>query len=152
MESAPFAPGTSDLVWSEGALYSVGFPRGLEICRDLLKPGGHLAATEAVWLEAEPPEEIRHWWEGQYPGITGVEANLLLIAEAGFVTLDHFTLPAAAWWEYYEPIEGRLQDLRRRHAGDEVALAVLAEEQVEVDMYRRHGRSYGYEFFICRKE
>ena len=151
MESAPFAPGTFDVVWSEGALYSVGFPRGLEICRELLKPGGHLAATEAVWLEAEPPEEIRRWWEAEYPGITGVDANLALISEAGFDPLHHFTLPAAAWWEYYRPLEARLGELRRRHAGDEAALDVLDEAQVEVDMYRRHGRSYGYEFFICRK-
>ena len=152
MESPPFAPGTFDLVWSEGALYSVGFPRGFETCREVLKPGGCLAATEAVWLEAEPPEEIRLWWQSQYPAIATVEANLEVIAEAGFITLDHFTLPASAWWEYYGPIEERLEELGRRHAGDPVARDVLKEAQIEVDMYRRHGRSYGYEFFICRKE
>jgi SAM-dependent methyltransferase len=152
MQSAPFTPETFDVVWSEGALYSVGFSRGLEISHDLLRSGGHLAATEAAWLEADPPEDIRHWWESEYPDITTVDASLELIAEAGFVTLDHFTLPAAAWWEYYEPIEARLQELRQRHAGDRVALDVLDEAQVEVDMYRRYGRSYGYEFFVCRKE
>ncbi len=151
MESAPFAPGTFDVAWSEGALYSVGFRRGLEICRELLSPSGHLAVTEAVWLEAEPPEAVRRWWEGEYPAITGVDANLDLIDAAGFVTLDHFTLPAAAWWEYYRPIESRLAELRERHAGDQVALDVLDEAQVEVDMYRRYGGSYGYEFFVCRK-
>ena len=152
MESAPFAPGTFDLAWSEGALYSVGFARGLEIAHELLKPGGHLAATEAVWLETEPPEEIRTWWQAEYSAITSVHANLELIAEAGFVTLDHFTLPAAAWWEYYEPLEARLQELRQRHAGDRAAFDVLDEAQVEVEMFRRFGRSYGYEFFVCRKE
>jgi hypothetical protein len=151
MESAPFAPGIFDLVWSEGALYSVGFQRGLEIAHELLKAGGHLAATEAVWLEAEPPEEVRTWWQAEYPAITTADANLALIDDAGFVTLDHFTLPAAAWWAYYEPLESRLEELRRRHSGDAVALHVLDEAQTEVDMYRRYGRSYGYEFFVCRR-
>jgi SAM-dependent methyltransferase len=150
MESVPFAPGTFDVVWSEGALYSIGFSRGLETCRELLKPGGRVAATEAVWLEAEPPDEIHRWWEREYPAITTVDANLELIAESDLVVLDHFTLPAAAWWAYYGPLEARLEELRRRHAGDTVALDILDEAQVEVEMYRRHGRSYGYEFFVCR--
>jgi SAM-dependent methyltransferase len=151
MDSAPFAPGAFDLVWSEGALYSVGLARGLEICREALKPHGHLAFTEAVWLETEPPEEARRWWEGEYPGIGTIDANLELIESAGFSTLEHFTLPESAWWAYYDPIEARLDDLRQRHNGEPVALDVLAEAQAEVDMYRRFGQSYGYEFFVCRR-
>jgi SAM-dependent methyltransferase len=150
MESPPFPPARFDLVWSEGALYSIGFGEGLEVGHRLLKQGGHLVATEAVWREAEPPEEVRRWWEGEYPALTTVEANLRLIQAAGFSTLDHFTLPEDAWWEYYRPLEARLQEVRRRHH-DEPALGVLDEAQVEVDMFRRHGRSYGYELFVCRK-
>ena len=151
MESLPFPPATFDLVWSEGALYSIGFPRGLEAAHALLRPDGHLAVTEAVWLEADPPDEVRRWWESEYPDITSIDANLALIAEAGFVTLDHFTLPTRAWWEYYDPLEAKLEGLRRDHAGDAVALGVLDEARVEADMYRRYGASYGYEFFVCRK-
>jgi len=151
MESLPFAPATFDLVWSEGALYSIGFPRGLETAHAVLKPDGHLAATEAVWLEADPPDEVRRWWESEYPDIGSVDANLALIAEAGFVTLDHFTLPSRAWREYYDPLEAKLEGLRRRHADDAVALGVLDEARVEADMYRRYGASYGYEFFVCRR-
>jgi SAM-dependent methyltransferase len=151
MESLPFAPATFDLVWSEGALYSMGFARGLEAAHVVLKPDGHLAVTEAVWLETAPPDEVRRWWESEYPDITSVDANLALIAEAGFVTLDHFTLPPRAWWEYYDPLEAKLETLRRRHAGDPVALGVLDEARVEADMYRRYGTSYGYEFFVCRR-
>jgi SAM-dependent methyltransferase len=151
MESPPFAPSTFDLVWSEGALYSVGLGRGLGIVRDLLKPGGHLVFSDVVWLTDKPPEEARSWWEGEYPDIAPVGANLHRIREAGFVVLHHFTLPDEAWWAYYRPVEARLEKLRSRHAGDPTALEVLDEAQVEVDMYRRHGRSYGYEMFVCRK-
>ncbi len=73
MEAPPFAAASFDLVWCEGGLYNVGFRRGLEICRDLLSPGGHLAATEAVWLDPEPVGKVRRWWDGEYPGITSIE-------------------------------------------------------------------------------
>jgi SAM-dependent methyltransferase len=151
MESPPFAPATFDLVWSEGALYNVGFGRGLGIARDLLRPGGHLVASEAVWLVSDPSEEVRRWWHAEYPDIAPVDATLEVVASSGFAVLEHFTLPASAWWEYYEPLEARLAELRQRHAGDAAALEVLEEARVEVEMYRRFGSSYGYELFICRR-
>jgi SAM-dependent methyltransferase len=143
------APESFDLVWSEGALYSVGFACGLEIARGLLRPGGHLVATEAVWLVPDPPAEARRWWEGVYPAIAPVDAKLAMVAAAGLEVLAHFSLPADAWWEYYGPLEARLAELRRRHTGDAIALAVLDEAQVEVEMYRRFGWSYGYELVVC---
>jgi SAM-dependent methyltransferase len=151
MGAPPFAPGSFDLVWCEGGLYNVGFRRGLEICRDLLKTGGHLAATEAVWLVSDPAEEVRCWWEGEYPGITSIKECVRTIEETGLAVLGHFTLPESAWWDYYRPIEARLAELRKKHAGDPVALALLAEHEVEIDMYRRYGHCYGYEFFVCEK-
>jgi SAM-dependent methyltransferase len=151
MGRPPLPSGSFDVVWSEGALYSIGFDRGLRVARDQLKPGGYLVATEAVWLEAEPPDEIRRWWEGEYPDISSVEARLGGIAGARLATLEHFTLPESAWGEYYRPLERRIEDLRERHAGDPVALGVLDEAQVEIDMWRRFGGSYGYELFVCHK-
>ncbi len=35
MGAAPFAEASFDLVWSEGALYSIGFRNGLDACRRL---------------------------------------------------------------------------------------------------------------------
>ena len=152
MEALPFAPESFDLVWCEGGLYNAGFRRGLEISRDVLKPGGHLAATEAVWLEPEPAEEVRRWWESEYPCITSVEECVQAIEDTGLTLLGHFTLPPTAWWGYYRPIEARLAELREKHAGDAPALEVLAEHEIEIDMYRRYGHSYGYEFFVCRRD
>jgi SAM-dependent methyltransferase len=151
MESLPFRPERFDLVWSEGALYNVGFDRGLEVCREALKPGGCLAATEVVWLEDAPPAEARAWWESEYPGIAGIGQNIRVIEESGLDLLGHFTLPESAWWAYYRPIEDRLAMLRQKYDGDRSARAVIDDAQIEIDMYRRHGASYGYEFFVCRK-
>jgi SAM-dependent methyltransferase len=152
MEALPFPSGRFDLVWGEGALYNVGFDRGLAICREALKPGGHLAATEVIWLEADPPAEVRAWWEAEYPAIGSLEANLRMIEAGGFRLLGNFTLPESAWWAYYRPLETRLATLRQAHEGDPEALEVIEDAQIEIDLFRRHGRSYGYEFFVCRKD
>ena len=151
MESLPFRAERFDLVWSEGALYNVGLARGLEVCREVLKPGGCLAATEVVWLEDAPPAEARAWWETEYPGITGIGQNIRMIEESGLDLLGHFTLPESAWWDYYRPIEDRLATLRASTTATRSALDAIDDAQIEIDMYRRHGASYGYELFVCRR-
>ena len=123
----------------------------LEICREVLRSGGYLAVTEAVWLVSDPDEEVQRWWESEYPGITSIQECVRVIEETGLTLLGHFTLPGSAWWGYYRPIEARLAELREKHAGDPLGLELLAEHEVEIDMYRRHGHCYGYEFFVCRK-
>jgi len=50
MRDAPLAAGVFDLVWSEGALYSIGFRYGLELCARLARPGGYVAASEVVTM------------------------------------------------------------------------------------------------------
>jgi hypothetical protein len=64
----------------------------------------------------------------------------------------HFVLPQAAWWSgYYDPMEARLTSLRGKHAGDAAALAVIAESQREIDLYRFYSSCYGYVFYTARK-
>ncbi|WP_448563145.1 class I SAM-dependent methyltransferase [Trichothermofontia sp.] len=37
-----------DLIWSEGAIYLIGFTEGLQQWRSVLKPGGYLVVSELV--------------------------------------------------------------------------------------------------------
>ncbi len=45
----------------------------------------------------------------------------------------------------------RMAVLRQRHAGIAEAEAVYEACEVEAEMFRRHGASYGYTFFVLRK-
>ena len=49
------------------------------------------------------------------------------------------------------PIEHRLAALRRQYRNDAQALAVLDEEQQEIDLFRNYGDYYGYVFYIMQK-
>jgi SAM-dependent methyltransferase len=152
MRAAPFAPAAFDLVWSEGALYSVGFREGLRICLQLAKPGGCIAVSEAVWTVPDPPDEVRRWWEAQYPDMASIDEKAAIVAESGVDVIGSFTLPRAAWWEHcYVPIKNRLDELRRTWADDRQGLEVIAEFDQEIAMFERWGHTYGYQFFVGRR-
>jgi len=46
MDSLPFANESLDLIWSEGAIYNIGFAKGVEAWRPILRTGGVLAVSE----------------------------------------------------------------------------------------------------------
>ena len=48
MDNLPFQSEELDLIWSEGAIYNIGFERGLNEWRRYLKPGGYIAVSESV--------------------------------------------------------------------------------------------------------
>lgn len=109
MRELDFPSGSFDLIWSEGAIYAVGFETGLREWRPLLAPGGYLAVTEACWTRPNVPAECAAFWEREYPAIRDVPARLAVIEACGYETVDHFPLPSSAWWdEYYAPLERNL--------------------------------------------
>lgn len=46
MDSLPFAEGAFDLIWSEGAIYNMGFSNGIKAWQPFLRSGGVLAVSE----------------------------------------------------------------------------------------------------------
>ena len=111
----PQVGGRFDLVWSEGAAYIVGFEEALTRWRRLLREGGRIALTEAVWLTDSPPAVVRENWR-EYPAMADVESRRQTIRDLGFRLLGDFTLPEQAWWQhYYGPMEARLDRLQGRY-------------------------------------
>lgn len=141
-----------DLVWSEGALYNLGLESALPMCASLLRPGGYLAFTDAVWRSEDPPLEAREAF-ADYPTMGRVEDVLALLEARGYSVVDHFDLPEKAWWDdFYRPMERRIEVLRTKYAQDPEALSVLDEIAKEPQMHRRSGHHYGYTFFVARRQ
>lgn len=141
-----------DLVWSEGALYNIGIENALRICHALLRPGGYLAFTDAVWRKEDPPPEVKASFDMDYPTM-GWENDVLAAMEScGFEHLGHFTLPDEAWWnDFYTPMQHRIEELRGRYAGDKEASTVLDQLAREPEMHRCYSEYYAYEFFVARR-
>ena len=139
-----------DVVWSEGALYNVGLDKGLELCRAQLGTGGWLAFTDAVWRTDDPPEEVRALFADS-PTMGDVDAAVARIEESGFQLEHHFALPREDWWtDFYTPMVARIDELRVQEANDPEVLTALDELAAEPELHRRHGDTYGYEFFVAR--
>ncbi|NEV60345.1 class I SAM-dependent methyltransferase [Thiorhodococcus minor] len=144
-------PGSFDLVWSEGALYNIGIAKALRIGHDLLRPGGYLAFTDAVWRTENPPPAVRASFE-DYPTMGRADDVIATIQASELELIDHFTLPDAAWWDdFYTPMEQRIDALHRTYAQDAEALAILEQMAEEPAMHRRSSQHYAYEFFVTRR-
>jgi len=142
-----------DIIWAEGAIYIIGFERGLREWRKFIKADGFLAVHEMCWLQPNPPKEIYDYWMAVYPGIMTIPENIELIPGCGYRVIGHFPLPDDAWWvEYYGPLEKRLETLRDKYKDDPKALAVIDEEQQEIDLYRKYHTWYGSVFYVLQKK
>lgn len=145
-------PESFDLIWSEGALYNIGLGNALGICHGLLRPGGYLAFTDAVWRMENPPCEVKASFALDYPTMGTATDVVAAIQHRGFKFIGRFTLPDDAWWgDFYSPMELRLKELRGKYDNDADALAILDQLALEPEMHRRYSDYYGYEFFVARR-
>ncbi|MFQ4141428.1 class I SAM-dependent methyltransferase [Chlorogloeopsis sp. ULAP02] len=153
MFTLDFPQASFDIIWSEGAIYIIGFENGLEQWKSLLKQGGYLAATEITWLKPHPPSELEEFWNANYPAMQDVEGNLKIFQKtSGYKIIDWFVLPESAWWNYYyNPLEERVQLLKKYYQDDAEALEVINMTQLEIDLYRKYSEYYGYVFYIIQK-
>ena len=153
MADPPVASGSQDLIWCEGAIYFLGVFEGLTRWRPLLSDDGSVVFTEPLWLRQDPPNEVRQWWESQYPAITDDRGIREAVTAAGYSTVASFPLPAACWWdEYYRPMEDRITSLLEQHPDDPVAAEVAEEAELEIRMHRRYSDCYSYGFFVVHPD
>jgi len=147
-----FKDNTFDVIWSEGALYFMGFQNGLKKCHQLLKRKGYLAVTEAVFLLPTIPKPLQQFWDEGYPDIKDVQSNIALIQNEGFELLAHFTLPKSSWTDtYYLPMEKQINELKKKYRDNNIALQVFEECEKEIKIYNTYSDYFGYEFFIMQK-
>jgi len=152
MHALPYPKESFDLIWSEGAIYIMGFDQGLAKWRPLLRLGGYFVVSEVAWFSPDPPTELREFWEKNYPGIRGVEENLAAAVAMGWSVVGNFHLPAQAWTrDYYRPLARRIPSFRAAHSGDQEALSVADMTEYEMSLMERFSDYYGYEFFIFRR-
>lgn len=143
-----FAAQSLDLIWSEGAIYNLGFEEGLKYWAELLKYGGFMMVSEAVWITKSPDVEAQDYWNKEYPGISSVPEKISVIEKTGLKLLTHFTLPVRVWWDsYYLPVQGRINAWKDVNKGIEFVDLM----QYEIDMFKRFEGQWSYEYFVMQK-
>ncbi len=151
MNELQFPPASFNLIWSEGAIYIMGFETGLRAWKPLLKPGGYIAVTELTWLKPDPPAEVKEFWNEGYPSMKSLEENLDIIHTCDYYLIDYFVLPNSSWTdEYYQPMQARIMMLRQQYQSDPDRLQQLDFEQEEINIFNKYHEWYGYVFYIMQ--
>ena len=152
MEDLPFEAGELDLIWSEGAIYNMGFKNGVQAWHKLLKPGGYLAVTEATWFTEKRPSGIENYWNQAYPEIDTIARKVDIMQKSGYMPVATFILPETCWTDHFYVPQVKAQALfLEKHAGNETASKLVEEQRQEAKMYEKYKAYYGYTFFIGKK-
>ncbi len=152
MDNLPFADSELDLIWSEGAIYNIGFEKGLQEWRRFLKPGGYIAVTEASWFTEERPEEIDIFWKNAYPGIDTIPNKMAQLQKSGYMPVAMFVLTESCWTEHFYNPQIKAQEIfLQKHAGNKAAGDMVAYMRNEAEIYMQYKAFYGYVFYIGKK-
>ena len=152
MDQLPFERESLDLIWSEGAIYNIGFERGVTEWREYLKKGGYIAVTDASWFTDERPAEINDFWNEAYPEIDTIPVKVGQIQKAGYIPVAAFCLPQNCWTtNFYAPQLAAQELFLKKHPGNTTALELIANERREAELYYRYNQYYGYVFYIGKK-
>ena len=152
MDALPFEPGSLDAIWSEGAVYNIGFENGVRQWRRFLKPGGILAVSELTWLTQGRSAELEQHWVAQYPEVGTASSKLAVLERCGYTPLGYFVLPETCWRDaYYWPMQQRFAPFLTRQGHSDAARAVVAAERAEIALYERYQACFGYGFYVARK-
>ncbi len=134
--------GQFDLIWSAGAVYFLGVRAALTGWRDHLTPSGAVIFSEISWTGKPVSDEATDHW-AEYEAMQDWQGVLVDVDAAGYRAVAHRFLPRAAWANYYDPIQARIDSLRASKP-DQALTDALDAEQAEIDLWRRHGDEYGY--------
>ncbi len=152
MDDLPFGKESLDLIWSEGAIYNIGFKRGLSEWREYLKPGGYVAVTEATWFTDERPAEIHDFWMLHYPAIDTLPANVAKMQQAGYLPVATFILPENCWTDhYFVPAVAAQRKMLAKYPGNKGVEEFIASQRHEARLYDKYKAYYGYVFYIGKK-
>jgi len=152
MEDLPFDNEEFDIIWSEGAIYVMGFEEGIKKWKYFLKTGGYIALSEITWITNSRPNEIEKYWNNEYPEIDTASNKIKILEENGFSPVGYFILPEDSWIEkYYKPMEERFDDFLRKHDNSEIAKNIVDNEREEIRKYKKYKYYLSYGFYIAKK-
>jgi ubiquinone/menaquinone biosynthesis C-methylase UbiE len=120
-----------DVIWSEGSIFVIGFKKGLQEWKRLLKPGGFMVVHDER---------------------CDVEEKLDQISSCGYELLGYFELDTETWWtEYFAPLEKLVFEARKKYADSPELLEAIHSAQRELDMFKKNPERNSSVCFVMKK-
>lgn len=152
MDDLPFGDEEYDIIWSEGAIYNIGFEKGVREWKRYLKAGGLLVVSEITWTTGSRPPELQKYWNDEYPEIDVASSKIGILEKNGYSPIGYFVLPEHCWMDnYYRPMRNGFEDFLGRNGNSEEARAVVEAERREIELYEKYKTYYSYGVYVARK-
>ncbi len=149
MGTLDWPPGSIDLLWSEGAAYTIGFAHALKVWRPLLAMNGYAVISEMNLFSNDTPVPAAEYLASVYPDVQTESRNIDTNGSSGYRLLESRRLPSASWWQsYYDPLQKKLGAYQ--HEDDVTMQMVIEDTKQEMAMFKQYGEFYGYTFFIMQ--
>ena len=152
MDELPFRDEEFDVIWSEGAIYNIGFEKGVKEWNRFLKVGGILIVSEITWITDSRPLELQRHWENEYPETDVASSKVNVLEKNGYSPIGYFVLPEHCWLEnYYRPMQNSFDDFLNRHEYSDEARLIVETEKHEIMLYEKYKTYYSYGVYLARK-
>ncbi len=152
MEELPFEKEAFDLIWSEGAVDSIGFEKGISHWHGFLKKNGHLAVTCPSWIADEHPREVEQFWIDAGSRLDTIQNYISIMQKTGYSPIAVFVLPETDWTDnYFIPRKAAEKALLEKYAGNEIVAEYIKGDEYEAALYAKYKQFYGYVFYIGKK-
>ena len=152
MDNLPFDDEEYDVIWSEGAIYNIGFKKGVDEWKRFLKPGGFLVVSEITWTTSERPFELQNHWESEYPEIDTASAKISILEKAGYTPIAYFILSDHCWLNnYYRPMQNSFSGFLAKNANSEDARNIVEAEKKEISLYQKYKNYFSYGVYIAKR-
>jgi ubiquinone/menaquinone biosynthesis C-methylase UbiE len=132
MVDMDFPAESYDIIWAEGAIYAIGFEKGLKEWRRFLKPDGFL---------------VVHDEQGN------VSQKLEQIAGCGYQTIGYFLLSKEVWRsEYFAPLGKLVGEMQKIYPANPEIAEEIREAKVELDWFRNNPEHSSSVYFVMKKD
>ncbi len=152
MDELNFDEESLDVIWSEGAIYNIGFEDGVRTWRRFLRVGGLLAVSEITWLTDPRPAELEDHWTWEYPEVATASTKLGVLEAPATPRSATFLFPSRAGWT---TTTGRCRAASGRSStATDTRLPsneMVEAEQREIDLYDRYSAHVSYGFYIANR-
>jgi cyclopropane fatty-acyl-phospholipid synthase-like methyltransferase len=153
MDNLPQFEDNFDIIWSEGAIYNMGFEKGIKLWKNHLKPGGSLAVSEITWITQNRPKKIEEFWKKEYTETDTAAKKIKILEDNGYSLSGYFVLSQESWTEnYYKPLEKEFPAFLKRHNQSPEAIKVVNDYRKEIKLYDVFKKYYSYGFYIAQKQ
>ena len=149
----PFDEQEFDVIWSEGAIYNIGFRHGVSSWKRYLKPGGKLVVSDITWITDDRPSEIEEYWKAEFPEIDTTPSKIRTLMQSGYRYIDHFILAPNCWLQnFYDPLSARFEDFLSESKHSDAARKIVEQHEDEILMYRTFQDYFSYGVYVAEKD